>query len=62
MFLFFQILECEALQILCPLVNFQTLEMFPVFHASPVFVGKKKRKIFKKSCSIRAKYIIPVLI
>ena len=38
-FLFFpQILDCEAFQIFYPLLNFQTLEMFPVF------VGKKRGK------------------
>ena len=38
---FFHILECEAFQIFCPLLNFQTLEMFPVF---PVFLGRKNEE------------------
>ena len=49
---YFQILECEAFQIFCPLLNFQILEVFPVFRAFPVFLGKKRGKI-GKSCSIR---------
>ena len=36
-----QILECYALQIFCPLLNFQSVEISPVF---PVFLGKKQRK------------------
>ena len=64
LFFFFQILEWEAFQVFCPLLNFQTLEMFPVFLAFPVFLGKKKRgKFWGKSCSIRtalrAKNTIP---
>ena len=50
---FFQILECEAFQIFCPLLNFQALEMFPVYPAFPDFLGKKRGKIRGKSCSIR---------
>ena len=46
---FFQKLECEAFQIFCPLLNFWTLETFPVFPALPVFLGNKKRKIWKKT-------------
>ena len=47
--LFFQILECEVFQIFCPLLNFQTLEVFPVFRAIPVFLGiKKEEKLEKK--------------
>ena len=45
---FFQILECEAFQIFCPLVNFQTLEMFPGFTDFPGFLGRKKRGTFGK--------------
>ena len=36
-----------------PLLIFQTLEMLPVFPSFPVFSGEKKRKIWRKSCSIR---------
>ena len=56
-------LECEAFQIFCPLFNFSTLEMFPVFPAFPVFLGKKKeenleeKKVVGKSCSIRTALI-----
>ena len=45
---FFHILECEAFQIFCPLLNFQALEMFPAFPAFPVFLGKKEEKLEKK--------------
>ena len=31
---------------ICPLLNFQTLKMFPVF---PIFLGKKRTKIWKKT-------------
>ena len=44
---FFQILKCEAFQIFCPLLNFQTLEMFPVFSIFSCFSWKKKWKIWK---------------
>ena len=40
-----------------PLLNFQTLEMFPVF---PVFLGKKKESL-EKSCSIRTALTPPHL-
>ena len=46
-------LECEAFQIFCPMLNFQSSEMFPVFPDFPVFLGKQKRKNWEKSCSIR---------
>ena len=39
---FFQRLKCEAFQIFCPLLNSQTMEIFPVFPAFPDFLGKKK--------------------
>ena len=48
---FFQILECEAFQMFCPLLNFQTLERF-LFLLLFLFFGKKKIKSRKKS-SIR---------
>ena len=43
------ILECEAFQIFCPRLNFQTFEMFPVIivfliiHVLPAFVGKYEK-------------------
>ena len=49
---FFEILECEVTQIFCPLLNFQTLEFFPVFPSFLVFLGKKEENL-QKSCSIR---------
>ena len=42
------LLECEAFQRFCPLLNFQKLEMFRAFLAFPVFLGKKKRGKFGK--------------
>ena len=45
---FFRILEYEAFQIFFPLLNFQTLEMFPVFPAFPVFLGKKRGNFVEK--------------
>ena len=41
---FFQILECEELQIVCPLVNFHTLEMFLFFLFLMLYL-KKERKL-----------------
>ena len=48
LFSFFQILECEAFQMFCLLLSFQTLEMFPVFRTK-----KKRGKKSGKHCSIR---------
>ena len=45
---FFQILKCEAFQIFCPLLNFQTWEMFPVFPAFPVFLRNEGKLVKKK--------------
>ena len=45
---FFHILECEAFQIFCSVLNFQTLEMFLVFPAFPFFLRKKRRKFMGK--------------
>ena len=41
-------MRSEAFQILRPLLNLQTLEMFPVFPAVPVFIGKKEESLEKK--------------
>ena len=46
--LFFQILKCEAFQIFCPLLNFQTWEMFPFFPAFPVFLRNEGKLVKKK--------------
>ena len=45
---FFQLLECEAFRIFCPLLNFQALGMPPVFPSFPVLLGKKKEENFGK--------------
>ena len=45
---FFQIFECEACQMFCPLLNFQSLERFPVFPSFPVSLGKKEETLGKK--------------
>ena len=54
---FFQMLECEVFQILCPLLSFQTLEMLPVVPVFPVFsyfsCQKKRDENLAKSCSIQ---------
>ena len=43
--LFFQILECEAFQICCLLLNLQTSEMFPAFFSCFSCFSKKKKKM-----------------
>ena len=40
-------MECEAFQIFCPLLSFQTLETFPVFFLLLFFMGKTKRNIWE---------------
>ena len=47
---FLRRLECLAFQILCPMLHFQSLEIFPVV---PVFFSEKGGKSGAKSCSIR---------
>ena len=49
---YFQILECEAFQIFCPVLNFKVWEMFFAFPASPVFVGEQKKENLDKICLI----------
>ena len=48
-FLFFsKYWNAKLSKIFCPLLNFHTLEMSPVFPAFPAFLVKKRRKIWKK--------------
>lgn len=52
------VLECEAFQIVYPLLYFHTLEMSPAFPAFLVFLGKQDWKFWKQTCSIRTALIL----